>query len=151
MARHRDSNNGTETPRVGPVLAGVIEGGAFLSELAMLVVLFIGGWGLGSGGLMSIALAVFYPALAILIWSLWMAPTAQRRLADPWRLIAQVALFVATAVLVGLGGHPIVGIVFAVVAGALFVAARFTGGVTGGSGRPDDDGADAHAGSSSSS
>jgi hypothetical protein len=97
----------------------------------MLVVLVVAGWGLGSAGLMSIALAIFYPALAILIWSVWMAPRSARRLADPWRLGAQVALFAATAVLASIAGHPVPGIVFGVVASLAFVTSRYTGGITG--------------------
>jgi hypothetical protein len=116
-------------PQPGGV--GAVEVAAFLCELGMLAVLVVAGWSLGSGGLMSIALAVFYPALAILIWSVWMAPRSGRRLADPVRLVAQVLLFIATAVLASVSGHPVVGITFGVIASAVFVATRFAGGITG--------------------
>jgi hypothetical protein len=127
--------NGPDPPQPAahghPAVRGAVELIAFLCELGMLVVLVIAGWALDSGGLMSIALAIFYPALAILIWSVWMAPRSARRLADPWRLAAQVALFAATAVLASIAGHPVLGIVFGVVACLAFVATRYTG-VTGG-------------------
>lgn len=108
-----------------------VEALAFVCELAMLVVLGMAGWGLGKGGLMGIAFTIFYPALAILIWSVWMAPKSARRLADPWRLIVQLLLFGATAALAAAGGHPVVGIVFAVIAAATFSGSRLTGGLTG--------------------
>ncbi|HEV7191888.1 MAG TPA: YrdB family protein [Jatrophihabitantaceae bacterium] len=114
-----------------PFAAGVLDLVAFCCELAMLVVLGIAGWALGSGGLMSIALTMFYPALAVLIWSVWMAPRSNRRLRDPHRLISQVALFVATAALSADAGHPLLGIVFAVVAVGSFVVTRFTGVAAG--------------------
>lgn len=130
MALHGEANEGRMQEGFIPALRMAVEAGAFLCELAMLAVLAIGGWGLGSGGLMSIALAIFYPALAIPIWSLWMAPSSARRLPDPWRLIVQVALFAATGVVAGLGGHPALGSAFAVVAIVVFAATRRSGGPT---------------------
>jgi hypothetical protein len=104
---------------------------AFACELAMIAVLGIAGWGLGSGGLLSIALMIFYPALAVLIWAAWVAPKAGRRLGDPWRLSIQLALFAATAALSAAAGHVLLGVVFGALAWVSFIAARFTGGITG--------------------
>lgn len=109
-------------PMGPPALAAV----AFLCEIWMIVVLAIAGWSLGNGSLMSIALAVFYPALAILIWSVWLAPRSARRLADPWRLVGALALFAGAATLASVAGHVILGVVFGVVAYASFIAARFS-------------------------
>jgi hypothetical protein len=103
---------------------------AFASELAMLVLLAVAGWDIGHGGLMGIALAVLYPALTILIWSAWIAPRAPRRLADPWRLVVQLALFAGTGVAVGVGGHVAAAIVFSVVASLAFIASRFVAGTS---------------------
>lgn len=111
--------------------AGILAGLAFGCELAMLVVLGVAGWGLGNGGLMGIAFMIFYPALAILIWSVWMAPRSVRRLADPWRLVAQVALFAGTAALAAAGGHPILGIAFAALATTVFAGTRVVGTAAG--------------------
>jgi uncharacterized protein DUF2568 len=97
---------------------------AFLSELALLVTLGIAGWHAGGGGLLSVAMTALGPALAVLIWSVWVAPTAARRLADPGRLILQIVLFVVTGVLVALAGRPVLGAVVAVVGVAAFAAAR---------------------------
>jgi hypothetical protein len=117
---------------------------AFACELAMVVILGIAGWSLGSGGLLSIALTIFYPALAILVWAVWVAPKAGRRLGDPWRLGIQLALFAGTAALSGAGGHILLAVVFGAVAWLTFIGARFTGGSTGAG--PADDGLDEHFG-----
>ena len=94
----------------------------------MLAVLVVGGWALGNGGLLSIALAMFCPSFAVFIWSLWIAPASVHRLADPSRLIAQVLLFAAAGTVAGLGGHLLLGIAFAVVASLVFAATRLGAG-----------------------
>jgi hypothetical protein len=110
---------------VAPPSAGLaLDLAALGCETAMLVLLGLGGWDLGSGGLFGISLAVFYPALAVLIWGMWVAPRARRRLRDPWLLLLQVALFVATGVQIGVAGHRTTAWVFPPVAVAVFVAAR---------------------------
>jgi hypothetical protein len=93
---------------------------AFLCELAMLALLVAAGHGLvdgWAGWLLGVVLA----AVAVLIWSRWMAPTSSSRLADRPRLVAQVALFVGTAVLAGAAGLLWWGVVFALVATGSFV------------------------------
>lgn len=114
--------DGIEPPR--PVGCLIAETVAFLSELMMIGTLAVVGYRLGTGGLISIALAVLYPALGTLIWALWVAPKAAKRLEYPWRLIAQITLFVlagALAVFTGLVGW---GVVLAAVGVGAFVAAR---------------------------
>ena len=111
----------------GPVAVGsriIVDLAAFACELGMLALLAVAGWGLGSGGLMGIALATFYPALVILIWSVWIAPKASHRLGDPWRLIVQAALFGATGVALGAADHLVFAIVFPVMATLTFTATR---------------------------
>jgi hypothetical protein len=101
---------------------------AFLSELAMLATLGVVGWHAGGGGLLSVALTALGPALAVVVWSLWVAPTARRRLADPWRLILQIALFLATGWLAVLAGRTVLGVVVAAVGVVAFVSARTVDG-----------------------
>lgn len=96
----------------------------FGCELAMLVLLGLAGWRLGNDGLVGISLAVLYPAIAVLIWAAWLAPRADHRLPDPWRLLVQIGLFVATGTAVALAGHLTTGIVFSVVASVAFSAQR---------------------------
>lgn len=109
-----------------------VEALALLCEVALLVVLAVAGLGIGTGRGLHVTLAVLLPVLAVLVWSRWMAPRSPARLADPARLAAQVVLFVAAGALAVAAGHPVVGVGYAVVACAVFGAARRTGGVTGG-------------------
>jgi len=111
----------------GGRLRALVDALAFACELAMITILGIAGWSLGSRGLISIALLIFYPALAILIWSVWVAPRAGRRFADPWRLIVQLMLFAATAALSAAGGHTLLGVVFGAVAWSTFIGLRVLG------------------------
>jgi Kef-type K+ transport system membrane component KefB len=83
-----------DVPRVGAT--GVV---AFLCELALLALVAVVGWRLGGasgpGGVaLSLVLAVALPALVVVVWGRWFAPTATRRLPQPWRLDGQIALFV---------------------------------------------------------
>jgi hypothetical protein len=100
---------------------------SFLCELAMLVTLCIAGSGLGSSTAGHVALAILLPLAAAAIWSVWMAPTSRRRLADPARLVAQIALFVVTGVLAALADRVVLGIVFAVLTIGVFAAASVLG------------------------
>jgi hypothetical protein len=121
---HPGVSDGAATRHRGSARYVFVATVAFLSELAMLVTLGVAGWHVGGGGLISVAMTALGPALAVLIWSVWVAPTAARRLADPARLILQVLLFVATGVLAALAGRPVLGAVVAVVGVAAFAAAR---------------------------
>ncbi len=110
---------------------GVVDAAAFGCELALLVTLAVAGAGLGSSTVVHIVLAVVLPVLAAGIWGVWMAPNSSRRLADPVRFISQVVLFIAAGVLVAAAGRLWWGVVFTVVAVAVFALSRRTGGVTG--------------------
>jgi hypothetical protein len=105
-------------------IAGVVAALAFACEVAMLVLLVVAGIGLASSTPARIVLAVALPVAAAAIWGSLMAPKARHRLADPARLVAQAVLFVATGVLLAAAGHPVLGVVFAVVAVAVFVWGR---------------------------
>jgi hypothetical protein len=122
-----DLDDTDETTSPGPRVA--VDVAAFACELGMLVLLAFAGFGLGDGGLMGIALAAFYPALVVVIWSFWVAPKATRRLRDPWRLVLQVVLFAATGVASGLAGYLVAAIVFPIIASLVFIATRFVTGV----------------------
>jgi len=117
-------SDGETAPRRGSVGYPVVDMVAFLSELAMFATLGVAGWRLGGGGLISISLAVLYPALAVLIWSVWLAPRAAHRLGDPGRLIVQIVVFLATGVASAIAGRLVWGILLATVGVAAFVAAR---------------------------
>ena len=53
------------------------------------------------------------PVLAGVLWSMFVAPAAQTRLPDPWRLIPEFTVFGSAAAGLVLAGHPTVGGVFA--------------------------------------
>jgi hypothetical protein len=114
----------------------LVAAAAFLSELALLAVLGVAGWHFGGGGLLSLALAVLAPALAVLLWSVWVAPTAAHRLGDPPRLILQIVLFVVAAALAGLAGHTVWGVVVAGAGVIAFSASRLVDGGRNSAGRP---------------
>lgn len=113
----------------------------FLVELAMLALLTVSGWSLGDGGLIGIALAVLYPALAVVVWALFVARTAEKRLRQPWRLLLQLVLFAATTAATIAAGDRWLGIAFAVIAVVAFGLSAVLG----------ESGAAAHAGPESPS
>jgi hypothetical protein len=91
----------------------------FGCELASLAAFFVAG--LHAGGL---AAALLLPAVAGFVWGRWMAPKSARRLADPARLVAEIAFFGAAAAGVAAAGHPVAGAVLGVVAVADALAVR---------------------------
>lgn len=88
----------------------------FATELALLAVLAAAGAGASVGLGWRILLAVLGPVLAAVIWGLWIAPRARRRLPDPQRLAAEIVIFGVSAAALALVGHVILAVVFAVVA-----------------------------------
>ncbi|MDG3012714.1 YrdB family protein [Rhodococcus sp. D2-41] len=109
---------GAAKPNEGRVT--VLDSLAFLCELAMLVILAVSGWRIGSGLALQVILAVLFPLVAAGVWTTWMAPGAQRRLANPGRLAAQIALFVIAAIIgIGAGLVP-VAVVFVIVSAVVF-------------------------------
>jgi Protein of unknown function (DUF2568) len=120
-----DNPHPSPTPNLRHAPAAAIQTASFIGELAMLALLAVTGARLGAGALvLELAAGILLPVLAASIWGVWMAPQSSRRLADPGRLTAQVALFAATGLLAGLAGMATLGIVFAVTATALFALTR---------------------------
>ena len=97
---------------------------AFLSELALLAVLAIVGVNAGLGTAANIALAVLAPVAVAIIWGLALAPRARRRLPQPWRLGAEIVLFLAAAAGLAAVGALAWAIVFAAAAIGIAVVAR---------------------------
>lgn len=102
----------------------MLEALAFLTELVLLGLLSWAGVLLGGSTLTEVVAAVGLPLAAAVIWSVWMAPTSARRLADPGRLVAQIALFTASGAVLAAAGRWPVGLAFAVAASAIFAATR---------------------------
>jgi len=102
----------------------------FGTELALVVVLVILGINAGIGLAGRVALAVGCPVVAAVLWGIAIAPRARRRLADPLRLVVEVALFGAAAVGLGIEGSVAGAVIFAVVTIGVAVLVRViaTGG-----------------------
>lgn len=87
----------------------------FLTELALLAVLAVVVSRTHGSLAVRIPLAAVAVVAAATIWGLWIAPRAQRRLPDPWRLVVEIVLFgLATAGLV-VQHDLIAAVVFAVI------------------------------------
>jgi hypothetical protein len=65
----------------------------FLLELVMLAGLAVGGWEIGG-----VVLAIAAPAAAVVLWALFVAPKASRRLTDPAKVALEIVLFAAATV-----------------------------------------------------
>nr|MCW2729132.1 hypothetical protein [Aeromicrobium sp.] len=108
-------------PPQKPENLGPLDAVAFLCEVAMFVLLVLAGHGFADGW-RGWAIGVFLGLVAVGIWAQWMAPTSLRQLDHPTRLVAQIMLFVATALYAAAGGLIWAGLVFVVVASGVFIA-----------------------------
>ncbi len=82
----------------------------FLLELGILAA--AGYWGFKTRVQTSakIALGIGAPLLIALLWGIFLAPASPRRLAEPWRLLAEVIIFgVAITALYSTGAHYLAG------------------------------------------
>ncbi len=119
-----------EDDRPAPGLAGAGPGLSalltlrFLTELALIAVLVWAGVGASLPLAGRIVIAVAAPVLAMVIWGLWMAPRARRRLADPLRLAAELVLFAVAAAALALTGPVLAAALFAVIAMGVAIALR---------------------------
>lgn len=108
-------------PPQKPENLGPLDAGAFLCELAMVVLLVLAGHGFADGW-KGWAIGVFLGLVALGIWTQWMAPTSLRRLDHPTRLIVQLMLFVTTGLYAAAGGLVWPALAFVVIASAVFIA-----------------------------
>ena len=96
----------------------------FLTELALIVVLALVGVFASLPLAGRIVIGVAAPVLAMVIWGLWMAPRARRRLTDPLRLAAELVLFAVAAAALALTGPVLAAVVFAVIAMGVAILLR---------------------------
>lgn len=87
---------------------------AFLAEIVMLGTLVGVGLDLASSAVARLALAVLLPLAAAVVWGVWLAPAARRRLQGAALLTLKIVLFCATAIGTALTGHHVWAAVFAV-------------------------------------
>jgi hypothetical protein len=85
----------------------------FVLELGALAALGYAGFHTDRGMLLRALVGVGAPLLAGLLWSLFVAPAAQTRLPDPWRLIPECTVLGSAAASLVLAGHPTLGGAFA--------------------------------------
>jgi hypothetical protein len=95
-------------------IAGLVLTVRFLTELALLAGLAVAGAHLGEGVVFGIIDAVLMPVGAAVIWGLFVAPRARRRLPEPARFLVELVLFAATGLVLALVGWLVAGVVVAV-------------------------------------
>jgi hypothetical protein len=98
-----------------PAEVGFWEVLAFGCEMAMLAALAVAGWLLAPSPPLAVSLAFALPALTGLVWGLWLAPRARRRLHGPALTAAKIVVFVATGIALAASGHPAWGAALAAV------------------------------------
>jgi hypothetical protein len=106
----------------------IVDALSFLCEIALLVLLAVSGSRLGHVVVGRILWAIALPAVAMVIWGRWMAPTSKRRLEDPWRFIAQGAVFGAAASVAAVAHLTPWGVALGVVGVATFGLTRMRHG-----------------------
>ena len=86
---------------------------SFLLELCLLAAL--GYWGIqtGQGTLAKIALGVGAPLLVAVVWGVFCAPKAAKRLHGPALHVVELALFGAAALALAVAGQPVLAVTFA--------------------------------------
>ena len=85
----------------------------FVLELGALAALGYAGFQSDRGMLLRVLVGVGAPVLAGVLWSMFVAPAAQSRLPDPWRVIPEFTVFGSAAAGLALAGHPTLGGAFA--------------------------------------
>jgi Protein of unknown function (DUF2568) len=96
----------------------------FLTELATVAALATAGALAHTAVDWRIVLAILGVVLFAVIWGRAIGPRAAHRLSDPMRLVVEIVIFVVSAVVLGLVGYPLIGIVVAVVSIATAAALR---------------------------
>ncbi|MEV4624603.1 YrdB family protein [Asanoa sp. NPDC049573] len=88
----------------------------FLLELVALAAIGFGGWSIPSAAWAGALLAIVLVAVAIAVWSRWVAPRAKHKLPDPQRLLPEWLVFGGATVALIATGHWALGVAFAVLA-----------------------------------
>ena len=109
-ARHHPG----ETAAVRPIVDSI----RFATEIAVLAALAI------AGASIAWPLALALPAAFALAWGRWVAPKSTTRLADPARLVTELALFVGAGATLAATTSLVLGLVLALVGIATSVLTR---------------------------
>lgn len=84
----------------------------FVLEMLVLVALFLFGWALTDSLPAQLVLGFGLPAIVVVLWGLFVAPKASRRLEDPVRLAVELVIWFAGALAFGLAVSWIVALLF---------------------------------------
>mgnify|MGYP001820076184 CR=1 FL=1 len=84
----------------------------FVLEMLVLVALFLFGLGLSDEPLIAVPLALMLPALVMIVWGLFVAPKASRRLEDPVRLVVELLIWFVGVLAFGFAVGWILAILF---------------------------------------
>jgi uncharacterized membrane protein YwaF len=117
-ADHAAARKDRVMPRQGNRPVDALDVLVFIVELVLLAILAVAGARLGSHAT-AIALAVLLPAVAAVLWGLYLAPRASRRLPHPGRLVAKLALMLAASALLVAAAAVAWGLAFLVAGGTL--------------------------------
>lgn len=96
----------------------------FVDELLLLAVFAVAGAGLGGAGILRVVLAVVFPVAAAVVWGLWLAPRASRRLGSSAGTAVKIALFTVASGLLAATGALLWAVLFWVLSVVLLVAAE---------------------------
>ena len=88
----------------------------FATELATLAALAWAAAAASMGLGWRIALAVLGPVLVAVVWGLALAPRARHRFADPWRLGAELTIFLVATAALALAGEGVAAAIYVVIA-----------------------------------
>lgn len=88
---------------------------AFFLELAVLAAFGYWGFSTGEGTLVKIGLGIGTPVLAVLVWAIFGARRATRRLQGLWLLLLRVVFFGSAAVVLFASSLRVLSIVFALI------------------------------------
>src|SRR5205085_11771182 len=88
---------------------------AFLLELCMLAALGYWGFTLDQGLAIRIGAGLGAPLLAAVVWGLWMAPRASKRLPEPLHLIVELLIFGLAIAALYAAGRPWLALIFGII------------------------------------
>ncbi|HEU4675435.1 MAG TPA: YrdB family protein [Motilibacteraceae bacterium] len=109
------------------VLRAVVQGLAFIVELAALAALAVWGWRTGGSAPVKVVLAVLAPAALAGVWGAFLAPRSRRRLTGSPLVLAKLVALCGSGGLLAAAGHPVAGFALMIVAAVDVLAAAALG------------------------
>jgi Protein of unknown function (DUF2568) len=119
-----DENRSSPRPAMSGGWSSLLLTLRFATELATLAVFALAAASAGLALGWRIVLAVLGPALVAVVWGLALAPRARHRLAEPWRLGAELVIFIVATAALALAGDGVAAAVYAVAAIGTAIALR---------------------------